>query len=147
MFGGPGLLYVYFTYGMHWCANVVCGPVGEAQAVLVRALVPLTGIEAMQADRPAARQVRDLCNGPAKLCQALGIGGLDNGVDLVSGEGAIMVLDDGVAPPRRPGNGVRIGISVATERTMRSTPAQVDGTGGALGGAPAGRRNSPEIKP
>ncbi|MGO9027716.1 MAG: DNA-3-methyladenine glycosylase [Acidimicrobiales bacterium] len=119
MFGGPGLLYVYFTYGMHWCANVVCGPVGEAQAVLVRALVPLTGIEAMQADRPAARQVRDLCNGPAKLCQALGIGGLDNGVDLVSGEGAIMVLDDGVAPPRRPGNGVRIGISVATERTMR----------------------------
>jgi DNA-3-methyladenine glycosylase len=119
MFGGPGHLYVYFTYGMHWCANVVCGPVGEAQAVLIRALAPLTGIEAMQADRPAAKRVIDLCNGPAKLCQALQITSLDNGLDLVTEDGAMVVGDDGVPPPQHPGNGVRVGISVATERTMR----------------------------
>jgi DNA-3-methyladenine glycosylase len=119
MFGEPGHLYVYFTYGMHWCANVVCGPVGDAQAVLIRALVPLTGIEAMKADRPAARRVVDLCNGPAKLCQALRITSLDNGVDLITEDGAMVVADDGVPPPQHPGNGVRVGISVATERTMR----------------------------
>ena len=84
MFGPAGFLYVYFTYGMHWCANVVCGPEGEAAAVLIRALAPTSGLAAMREARPAARLERDLCNGPAKLCQALGITGQDNGVDLLA---------------------------------------------------------------
>jgi len=119
MFGPAGHLYVYFTYGMHWCANVVCGPPGEARAVLVRALAPVAGLEAMRSARRAATRDRDLCNGPAKLCQALGITGADDGVDLLAGDSAIMLLDDGVPPPRKPGNGPRVGISVATERRMR----------------------------
>jgi DNA-3-methyladenine glycosylase len=111
---------VYFTYGMHWCANVVCGPEGEAAAVLIRALAPLTGLEAMREARPAAHRDRELCNGPAKLCQALGITGAANGSDLLSpAMGAVGLLDDGTPPPRRPGRGTRIGIKEATENRWR----------------------------
>jgi DNA-3-methyladenine glycosylase len=131
MFGPPGFLYVYFTYGMHWCANVVCGPEGEAAAVLIRALAPVSGLEEMRTSRPAARSERDLCSGPAKLCQALGITGTDNGVDLLAGAprrarasgpvaGApVRLRDDGTPPPRRPGRGTRIGIREATEKRWR----------------------------
>jgi DNA-3-methyladenine glycosylase len=128
MFGPPGHLYVYFTYGMHWCANVVCGPEGEAAAVLIRALEPTAGLDQMWEARPAARRELDLCNGPAKLCQALGITGADNGTDLLAGRrhpgaapapGLIRLLDDGTPPPRRPGRGTRIGIREATEKRWR----------------------------
>jgi len=122
MFGPPGHLYVYFTYGMHWCANVVCGPEGLAAAVLIRALVPLRGVEQMRLARVAARRDRDLCNGPAKLCQALGITGADNGADLLARPGRIAgvrLVDDGMAPPERPAQGLRIGISVAKEEPWR----------------------------
>jgi DNA-3-methyladenine glycosylase len=119
MFGSPGYLYVYFTYGMHWCANVVCGPEGEAGAVLIRALAPLRGLEQMRAARgPTARRDRDLCNGPAKLCQALGITGADNGVDLLA-PGRVRLADDGTPPPQSPAQGRRIGIRVATEEPWR----------------------------
>jgi DNA-3-methyladenine glycosylase len=132
-FGPAGFLYVYFTYGMHWCANVVCGPDGEAAAVLIRALEPVSGLEEMWEARPAARKERDLCNGPAKLCQALGITGEDNGTDLLApprrsgaktgakagAAGLVRLLDDGTPPPRRPGRGTRIGITVATEKRWR----------------------------
>jgi DNA-3-methyladenine glycosylase len=127
MFGPPGFLYVYFTYGMHWCANVICRPEGQAAGVLIRALDPVAGLKQMWEARPAARLERDLCNGPAKLCQALGITGADDGADLLaarptrsaSAGGLVRLLDDGTPPPRRPGRGTRIGIKVATEKRWR----------------------------
>jgi DNA-3-methyladenine glycosylase len=120
MFGPPGFLYVYFTYGMHWCANVVCGPDGEAAAVLIRALAPVAGLEEMRAARPKARTDCDLCSGPAKLCQALGIERAENGTDLLDRRGSgIRLRDDGTPPPKRPGRGKRIGIKEATERRWR----------------------------
>lgn len=75
MFGEPGRLYVYRSYGIHWCANVVAHDGTDAGAVLVRAVEPVAGIEAMWADRPAARRATDLASGPGRLCQALGIVG------------------------------------------------------------------------
>ncbi len=129
MFGPAGFLYVYFTYGMHWCANVVTGPEGQASALLIRALAPLRGVDEMRHARAAARHDRDLCNGPAKLCQALGITGADSGADLLArrARGAqtdgvsagVRLLDDGTPPPERPGQGERIGISVAKDLPWR----------------------------
>lgn len=125
MFGPPGYLYVYFTYGMHWCANVVCGPDGEAAAALIRALEPLHGLEEMRTARPGARRDRDLCNGPAKLCQALGITGSDTGTDLVASQAGgnasetVRLLADGTPPPKRPCRGPRVGIKEATEKRWR----------------------------
>src|SRR5688500_15918654 len=82
MFGPAGRMYVYFTYGMHWCANVVCGEVGEGVGVLLRALEPVAGLESMRAARPKARSDRDLCRGPGRLAQAMGITRADDGDDL-----------------------------------------------------------------
>lgn len=119
MFGDGGRCYVYFSYGMHWCANVVCGRAGEGSAVLLRAAVPLRGIETMRARRPAARRDRDLCRGPARLCQAFAIAGADDGLDLVTAERDLTLLDDGVAPPVDPGRSGRIGVSSGADRPWR----------------------------
>ena len=119
MFGPPGFLYVYFIYGMHWCANVVCGEAGTCSAVLIRALAPTAGIDEMRAARPGARGDRDLCSGPAKLCQALGIRGSDDGSDVVTGDRGIRIGDDGTPPPEVPGQSVRIGLSAGAEHPWR----------------------------
>jgi DNA-3-methyladenine glycosylase len=119
MFGPAGHLYVYFTYGMHWCANVVCGPESVPGAVLLRAGAPVAGLDAMRAARPAARRDRDLCSGPAKLCQALGLTGERNGADLLGVRSSVRLCTDGTGPPAEPGVGPRIGISVAAERLWR----------------------------
>ena len=119
MFGPPGHLYVYFTYGMHWCANVVCLPEGQPGAVLVRALAPLRGLERMRAARPAARTDRDLCRGPARTCAALGIAGPHDGLDLLGRGAEVRVLDDGVAPPAAPVQTTRIGLRQGHELPWR----------------------------
>jgi len=119
MFGPPGHLYVYFTYGMHWCGNAVCGEDGEGVAVLLRALAPLRGLESMRAARSRARRDRDLCSGPAKLCQALGLDRAFDGADLVTVDRGVTVLDDGTAPPEQPAQGVRIGLSAGAALLWR----------------------------
>lgn len=120
MFGPAGHLYVYFTYGMHWCANAVCGDVGESSAVLLRAAAPLTGVDAMRARRgTVAKRDRDLCSGPAKLCQAFGIAKAHDGADLVTGDEAVQIVDDGTPPPAEPGVSRRIGLSAGVEHEWR----------------------------
>jgi DNA-3-methyladenine glycosylase len=84
MFGAAGFLYVYFTYGMHWCANVVCGPSGEASAVLLRAGEVVYGADVARSRRPSARADAELARGPARLTTTLGIDGAQDGLDLVT---------------------------------------------------------------
>ncbi len=120
MFGPPGHLYVYFTYGMHWCANVVAETDGVAAAVLLRALTPLEGLDAMYGARgPAARRDRDLCSGPAKLTQALGIDGTLDGADLVTADRGVTILDDGTPPPPSPVVTTRIGLTNGSDLPWR----------------------------
>ena len=119
MFGPVGFLYVYFIYGMHWCCNAVCGDVDEGSAVLLRALEPLTGIEAMRAVRPGVRRDRDLCNGPGKLTKAMGISSAQDGIDLVSGQQGFAIVSDSLVPPANPVASKRIGISRAADHPWR----------------------------
>lgn len=119
MHGPAGHLYVYFTYGMHWCANVVTDPDGRAGAVLLRALAPLGDLDAMYVARGKARRPVDLCSGPAKLCQALGIDRDQYGLDLVGGDDVVRVVDDGTAQPSEPGISTRIGLSAGQDRPWR----------------------------
>ena len=86
MFGPPGLSYIYFTYGMHHCFNVSCKAEHDPAAVLIRALEPTDGLEAMRRHRGPAHPDRDLCRGPGRLCQALAIGPPLNALDMTTSE-------------------------------------------------------------
>ncbi|MGN6479650.1 DNA-3-methyladenine glycosylase [Luteibacter sp.] len=119
MFGPAGHMYVYFTYGMHWCCNTVCGDEGEGNGVLIRALEPIAGLELMRAARPKTRRDKELCSGPARLTQALGITGEQNGIDLVRARDGYTVLDDGTPPPENVPGSARIGIREGTDLLWR----------------------------
>lgn len=119
MFGPAGHLYVYFSYGMHWCANVVCGPPGEAGAVLLRAGEPVAGLDAIRAARPRARRDRDLTSGPARLCQALGIDGTFDGADLVRADRGVTLASDGAPLDVEPATSPRIGLSAGADIPWR----------------------------
>jgi DNA-3-methyladenine glycosylase len=108
---------VYFSYGVHWCANVVVGPVGTGAAVLLRAGEVVAGEELARRRRPAARAARDLARGPARLTQALAIGPADKDADLLSATSTVR-LHRG-SPPESVATGPRVGISVATELPWR----------------------------
>ena len=109
MFGPPGRLYVYFTYGMHWCANVVCGEDGRASAVLLRGGEVVGGLDLARARRPAARRDVDLARGPARMAQALGLSRPDNGVALEPGGRA--ELTPPVTPADAVETGPRVGVA------------------------------------
>jgi DNA-3-methyladenine glycosylase len=117
MFGPPGRLYVYFSYGVHWCANVVVGPEGRGSAVLLRAGEVVVGETLAARRRPAARVPRDLARGPARLTQALAIGPDDKGTDLLD-PGSSVRLHRGPAP-LAVSAGPRVGISLATDLPWR----------------------------
>lgn len=119
MFGPPGSLYVYRSYGLHWCANVVCGPEGSPSAVLVRALSPRRGLSAMHRARPRAVVDTGLCSGPGKLCQAMGITGADDGVDLLNPRSRVHLEPGPSVPACDVLTTTRVGISRAVERRWR----------------------------
>ncbi len=118
MFGPPGHLYAYFSYGVHWCCNVVTGRDGEGSAVLLRAVEPLTGLERMRQLRGGVKGARLLCAGPGRLTQAFAIGRQHNGADLVRDGDVFLSAGEAVAPDRVEA-GPRVGISVGRGRLWR----------------------------
>jgi DNA-3-methyladenine glycosylase len=115
MFGPAGHLYVYFTYGMHFCCNVSCGPDGRPSAVLLRAGQVVEGIDIVRARRPRSTD-RDLARGPARLCQALAIDRADNGTDLARGP---IRLEPAATPAGPVATGPRVGLREAADRPWR----------------------------
>jgi DNA-3-methyladenine glycosylase len=113
IFGGPGIAYVYLSYGIHTLLNAVCEPEGVGSAVLIRALRPLEGEELMERRRGRAR---DLCNGPGRLTQALGVDLAYDGQDLTSGN---LTISDGGSQPDGIVATTRIGITRGTELPWR----------------------------
>jgi DNA-3-methyladenine glycosylase len=124
MFGPPGHVYVYFTYGMHYCANLVCEPAGAVSAILLRAGRIIEGADLAAARRwpePRGHPDRDLARGPARLCQALGIGRTLNGADAVA-PGSPLRVSAGSTYPRPAAAiraGPRVGISQAVDVPWR----------------------------
>ena len=126
MFGEPGHAYVYFTYGMHFCVNLVCLPEGTASAVLLRAGAVVTGVDLARRRRAATRSAgtgpadRDLARGPARLCQALGIDRALDGADACDPRSVLRIRRGSrAAPPGTISRGPRVGISRAADEPWR----------------------------
>ncbi|GAA3382705.1 DNA-3-methyladenine glycosylase [Cryptosporangium minutisporangium] len=115
MFAGPGTLYVYFSYGMHWCVNITCGPVGEASAVLLRAGRVIEGLD--EARRGRTVPDRDLARGPARLAKALGLDRTADGTNLLDGRGPLTIAGPPTTEPIR--SGPRTGVSKGADRPWR----------------------------
>jgi DNA-3-methyladenine glycosylase len=149
MFGPPGHLYVYFSYGVHHCANVICGPDGTAAAVLLRAAAVERGERVVRARRGETVAASQLLSGPGNLCRGLHIGGADNGVDLCR-PGRLRL--EAAPRPAPLSSGPRVGISRAAELPLRfwwtghAAVSARQGLGTKKGtGAVAGPRNSAEL--
>jgi DNA-3-methyladenine glycosylase len=117
MWGPPGRLYVYFVYGMHWCANVVAADPGCPEAVLLRAVEPLVGLATMRRRRGTAIRDRDLARGPANLCQALAITGAMNGADLLGSD--VRIVGGSLAHGERVIATRRVGVDYAGVHALR----------------------------
>jgi DNA-3-methyladenine glycosylase len=121
MFGPPGRAYVYLSYGIHSLLNFVCEAEGDAAAVLIRALEPTAGLDLMHERRPAARSDLDLCSGPGKLTEALGVTLAENG-DRLDRDPFLLLPPQGDPPPVVAGE--RVGITKAVERPWRFSAAR-----------------------
>jgi DNA-3-methyladenine glycosylase len=120
MFGPAGFAYVYFTYGMHWCLNVVCGPDGVAKAVLLRAGAVIDGLDLARTRRPAAAADRDLARGPARLASALGIDRSVYGTSMLDGTGPLLLTHPHAAlDPSLIMAGPRVGVTGALDIPWR----------------------------
>ena len=126
MYGPPGTAYIYFTYGMHHCFNIVAGAPGEPVAALIRAAEPLEGLEEMSERRSLGRSrrsraagplpdlgARDLCSGPAKLCEAFGLDRAFDGLDLAVADSALWIEPAGPLAPEQIATSRRIGVAYA----------------------------------
>jgi DNA-3-methyladenine glycosylase len=118
MFGPPGHAYVYFTYGMHFCMNLVCGPPGVATAVLLRAGEVVAGHDVARERRPRSGD-RDLCRGPARLAQALAVDRGFDGVDVTRADSPLRVEPGTPVPDRLVRSGPRVGVSRGAEQPWR----------------------------
>lgn len=120
LFGPPGHAYVYRSYGIHWCVNVCCEEEGVGAAVLIRALMPLQGLSAMQARRgPHVAHAAQLCRGPGNVCQALGIDARHDGTDLLAADASLQLWQGQPVAARDVLRGPRIGIRKAVQVPWR----------------------------
>ena len=119
MFGPPGHLYVYFVYGMHFCANISCLPDGEPGAVLLRAAEVVSGLAVAQLRRPTARSEAELARGPARLATVLGLGREHNGLDLTDPASPVRLLPSDPVPADQVRTGPRVGVAAAQDRPWR----------------------------
>lgn len=119
MFGPPGHLYVYFIYGMHFCANVSCLPEGEPAAVLLRAGEVVSDLATAQLRRPTARRADDLARGPARLASLLGLNRADTGLDVTDPASRVRLYAGAPVDPGRVRAGPRVGVAAAREIPWR----------------------------
>jgi DNA-3-methyladenine glycosylase len=118
MFGPPGHAYVYFTYGMHFCMNLVAGPDGHASAVLLRAGAVVDGLDVVRERRPGARD-RDLARGPARLTRALGIDRTHNGLDVTDRSSPLQLRRGSAVADEAVRSGPRVGVNAAADLPWR----------------------------